>query len=1087
MTEAIIIESNRLNATVDDYRSDRHAFAASNTQNSNNFNRWRSNYPSGLQIKTGDQLQVEAWMLNSIGSGEEVIEFSGTNSNDSNSNISKLKDNKFRVEYLYYIHDRKEFNIPLPSPGHRINKNPLTVDYGGYDDGSFYTNTIHNDLENTVFSGGSESQELTNKRLYILNQGYRGHFDSDNYNTNPPSFLSSNIDYEVPIGFQFPSAIANTLTAQFHEREGSAEYKGSIFVQPSFFTMALTREFLNAGGSLAKTDFAQTLISEPTDKSFCSVPTWTGQVLKLIVDGKFGGDGVCFNILARSIPPGGNDQNNLADSGISNDDQKETYYSFMLTADPQKYLGMCNFHGVKSLPNLKDGDLTANPDAWKTACVYSGGTGYIGKNIVLMTSNLNTVTLPNASVRFKESSNKGFVPANFRAKISSSQAAGGTGNLLLMNAGVGNVFPTNIFYNEETIKFIAPALRQLEKIKDGSTAPFSIDFSNQDYLDSFEFEMNIGELDDEETNPSLNDYVFLPNPLTFSLEQQPVAFGDARYKQYPQYLLKSPNQNSPSVRATGNNNAGKILMPCLLTQKKAYSVKMKSQFNPNMDYQDWIEKGGSAGDYDENYNINSKDVNNQDYSLINPSTNLHGDTSLSRQYAVAIIPIFLKVATNSPMFGVPLMGFILNETLGVGVGQKRIPEPTLNELFAPSRSLCDGNYSKMLTTQKVVTATSKFYPTITDHLPVANNQNTDVAQAFQNFAPDYSPYLTVGANDPSITFDNTQSKFAFQGLSTSIYSGNGLFQEWTQASAGGGVDATIKPNSQADAQVVTVNQRSSSFNRLVSNGTTIGTTPARSIKADPEKVPYNYAQCGISINKVFLFDFVDNPVNCDSRQQKLFSGSMLDKMGFNLEQLLPFHGEPNNEFNRGFHNSHLGLDGLSINKQDNMVKPFTTNSYVNASIDIALVKSTTGANMYNLGSCLDQESNTNATTDLCLAENLPRKLDYPYLVVYSNLVDNSKYYGGQSSYDKLPAMAYVPRNYQTGDFIYSSATAWTYTADRDYVLSELIVDIRLPDGSPAPLAPNNSVIFKILRQNNILERHQQIIQEIEQAEQPTKK
>jgi len=87
MTEAIIIESNRINATIDDYRSDRNGFTTSNSQNSNQYNRWRSNYPSGLEIKTGDQIQVEACMLNSIGGGEEVIEFPGANTNDSNSNI----------------------------------------------------------------------------------------------------------------------------------------------------------------------------------------------------------------------------------------------------------------------------------------------------------------------------------------------------------------------------------------------------------------------------------------------------------------------------------------------------------------------------------------------------------------------------------------------------------------------------------------------------------------------------------------------------------------------------------------------------------------------------------------------------------------------------------------------------------------------------------------------------------------------------------------------------------------------------------------------------------------------------------------
>lgn len=1073
MTEAIIIESNRINATSDDYRSDREGFTSSNTQNSNQYNRWRSNYPSGLEIKTGDQIQVEACMLNSIGGGEEVIEFTGTNSADNNSNEKKLKDNKFRINFLYYIHDRKEFNFPLPMAGHRIVKNPLHVDYGGFSHNFYGEQPADGDYEHISYSGGGESQELTNKRLYILRDKYLGHFNSDNYPTDTPSFLNSDIDFEVPIGFQFPSAVANDLTSQFHSREGSAEYKGSVFVQPSFFTMSNDRNNLASGGTKATSEFKENIISEPTDKVFCSVPTWSGQICRLIEEDKYTGSGVIFDKIpsfdAPSVP-----------------DQKELLYSYMCVSDPQKYLGMAQFHGVKSLPILSSEQLGVNQDSYKTAGVWAGNLGAIGYNIILNTNNLNRISLGvNAPTppffRFKNSSNKDFVPPNLRAKISTTVTT--PTDLFVINASVGNVFPTNMFYNEHSIKFISSAMRKLETIKEGSTAKFSIDFTNQDYLDSFEFEMNIGEMDDEETNPSTNDYVFLPNPYVYGLQESGFPYAPEHYKQYPQYYLPAPHQHSPSVRATSTNDAGNILMPCFSNQTKAYSVKMKSRFNPNMDFKDWILKGNNANDFQ--YTRSNDPAGTADYTLINPLTNTYGDISLSREYSVAIIPIYRIVAVGQPLYGIPFMGFILNEELGNQVNQKAIPDPVQGEFFAPSRSFCDGNYSKLLTTQKVVKSKDGFYPTVDDYEPVPEQPNEHENQFYFNWVCDYSPYITIGAIDPSITFDNTQSKFAFQGLSTSIYSGNGLFQEWDKVSASGN-SATIKPNAQADVEVVTVNQRSSSFNRLYSNNVHVQQTPAREIKGIPETVPYNYAQTGIAINSVSLFDINDNPINCDPRQQKLYSGCMLDKLGFNLEQLIPFHGNPNNEFNRGFHNSHLGLNQQSIDKQDNMVKPFTTNSYVNASIDIALVKSATGANMYNLGSCLDTESNTNASSDLCLGENLPRKLDYPYLVVYSNLVDNSKYFGGQSSYDKLPAMAYVPRNYQTGDFIYSSATAWTYTADRDYVLSELVVDIRLPDGSPAPLASNNSVIFKILRQNNILERQQQIIQEIEQAEEPNK-
>ena len=120
--------------------------------------------------------------------------------------------------------------------------------------------------------------------------------------------------------------------------------------------------------------------------------------------------------------------------------------------------------------------------------------------------------------------------------------------------------------------------------------------------------------------------------------------------------------------------------------------------------------------------------------------------------------------------------------------------------------------------------------------------------------------------------------------------------------------------------------------------------------------------------------------------------------------------------------------------------------------------------MENLGVIIPTETAiTNGESDELIATNFPKKLDFPYLVVYSNLVENNKYFGGKTGFSKLPAMAYVPRSFTTGDYFFGTATTWTYTADKDYVVSNIHTDIRLPDGTPAPLAENSSIIYKITK------------------------
>ena len=57
----------------------------------------------------------------------------------------------------------------------------------------------------------------------------------------------------------------------------------------------------------------------------------------------------------------------------------------------------------------------------------------------------------------------------------------------------------------------------------------------------------------------------------------------------------------------------------------------------------------------------------------------------------------------------------------------------------------------------------------------------------------------------------------------------------------------------------------------------------------------------------------------------------------------------------------------------------------------------------------------------------------------------------------------MARAYSTGDFFHGFSTSWEYTVDNSYVLSDITVDIRLPDGRPAALDENSAVIFKVTK------------------------
>ena len=219
-------------------------------------------------------------------------------------------------------------------------------------------------------------------------------------------------------------------------------------------------------------------------------------------------------------------------------------------------------------------------------------------------------------------------------------------------------------------------------------------------------------------------------------------------------------------------------------------------------------------------------------------------------------------------------------------------------------------------------------------------------------------------------------------------------------------------------------------------------------------------QSGYTTNSNFTGVIQSVTVN----RPNLFNGTLFAKLGFNLEQIIPLFGEQNNEFNKFNFTQYIGLNGQgATSKQSNMVKPTTTNAFISGSLMLGVVTSNYKRPMENLGVLRENQVESNAVSDAIIALGLPSKLDYSYLVVYSDIIPNTKYYGGGGGGQNIPAVGYISRNYSTGDYFFAFATDWRYTVDKPYVLNHFKVDIRLPNGQPAPISDNSSIIFKITK------------------------
>jgi len=198
-----------------------------------------------------------------------------------------------------------------------------------------------------------------------------------------------------------------------------------------------------------------------------------------------------------------------------------------------------------------------------------------------------------------------------------------------------------------------------------------------------------------------------------------------------------------------------------------------------------------------------------------------------------------------------------------------------------------------------------------------------------------------------------------------------------------------------------------------------------------------------------------------------YIGSLFDKMGFDLEQLVPFTGEQNSIFNRENYNRYIGYNQSLSDKYQNMVKPATTNAYVSGNLALGFTQNYWGNPMENLGGVnLQIPAKTQAVSDSIIASKIAKKMSYPYLVVHSDIVEQHRTFYGGSYICPTPSLGYISRNYSEADYFFGFSTDWEYIVDKPHLINSFTVDIRLPNGQPAPLDSNSSLIFKIIKNNN---------------------
>tara|TARA_R110000803_G_scaffold124302_1_gene192097 strand:+ start:2108 stop:5236 length:3129 start_codon:yes stop_codon:yes gene_type:complete len=1024
MSETVIIESNRLIA----YKQELNALIHSkeNTANLNlPNNKWSTRLESGVSVEVGDTIQVEAAMVNTRGSPEETIEFSGKAALVS---ATDRQDNKVRIKFQSYITNRRQFNCNLPLYKSKIQLlNPQSGDYGCLTFLTFvnfqsnypyrgiegmYPNTA-NPVKWTIVTGASENptapagvfsdppiplEQTSTERLYQGKAEFDGYDDTmTNGDTTPWDYTYNTVDLEVETGFNTPSKIGETLTAQLHQRQG-------VPLQWTEENVQATSVQLTSDGKFLVTKNACV-----TDNCYRTVPTSTGDIF--IQRSKNQWNAAIYGEKASQDDP---DASNTEGEFYLEEQGRSVFYNNLLCGNPEEYSNVWGWlMGRKnSISGNPTGGIGSLPiGGYESKGFYTGLAPYTDNSGGIGRYGLQCVLLDRLNYKT--------IAGDYTYSLTASTTATNTNMSYLWINEINQLITTNIIYNQPNVSNLARNWSANE-IPMSSFNPLKTN-SNLKWFQNLYF----GRANDETSSGTRDTKINLTMPFEMLIPSQT----DPTRNQHESYKLIAGQRTL--VRRYGE-----------AAWNSRNELRFYSRYDPSFNQT-------NDGHMTFSFPIDSL------FKLTNSKGQYYPQTH-SSALNIAIIPVFYTeqyMTDNNAesLRDIPFCAFICLDQIipEFNVNFIQLPCPLEGEFFGRSPACYDNKLAKIVSTQKttVVQATGSTPVTPFGTYPEGNNAtNTSTYQ--------YMPYIMIGADNPTIEFDDTYGRFTVSDFHTAARTGNGVFQ-----------NVQADNNDQAAQTIMLVNSRESAICGI--DRSTGDEMEYVRVIQDNSTNSVISAQSGIAIDSIYLFDKLDRVdlVNkLDPSKPLLYQNTLFDKLGFLVEQLIPYVGQRQSQFNRGTYNKFLGTDSDMDYKYNTMVKPFTTNAYISGADQLSMVQNSSRYQMNNIGACFpDMPVFINAVSDSLVATNLPQKLDYSYLIINSNIVQNPQFFGGASGQQQIPAVAYVSRNYSTGDFFFGQPTSWAYTVDKPYIITNFETNITLPNGLPAPIENNSSIIYRITR------------------------
>jgi hypothetical protein len=348
-----------------------------------------------------------------------------------------------------------------------------------------------------------------------------------------------------------------------------------------------------------------------------------------------------------------------------------------------------------------------------------------------------------------------------------------------------------------------------------------------------------------------------------------------------------------------------------------------------------------------------------------------------------------------------------------------------------------------------------------------------------------------GANNSAVVYDPGSEKFSFEYLHIPENIGNPYNAGETKLV--GGVKEDIPAIEDANDECYKINKRLTPFTycpdcipydpdvegQINAVYDRVEKTSLSLLNKNIQPWTIFDAHMGVYLN---LGDSIRLPERSKHLEEVVFKKSFLYKLGFTYDQLNPqVINQLNNYQARVKYDNIYNLKYITTNSQviSTDTKEMVVNHYGNPMFTTQLsmpfrfphfLKGSTAQDPDDdtkLGYYPAISINTGNTSINVSGLELPKIVSIPYLTIRSDIISESKYLGGKDSGLILPIVCVVNKINADKDYIQVEGSSMVFTCKQSTIISSITTAITNTQGELATTDEDNSVIYKIQKNNNI--------------------